>query len=121
MSMYPPFIFTFSPNIYLKVSTFVEIIGNYHNKKMSIYVFRITHINNISHIAQYGITHESSPNRNPHFQTIGDGGLIRKRTGKVLFNGKRLGDYIPFYFSPKMPMLYVICKGYNNVPKQNPE
>lgn len=81
-----------------------------------IYLFRMTHIDNIPHIAQFGITHGASPNRNPTFQPIGDSSLIQTRNQVVLANGRKLGDFIPFYFGPRMPMLYVISKGFNNVP-----
>lgn len=30
-------------------------------------------------------------------------------------NGKALGDYIPFYFGVRMPMLYVVQHGFNGV------
>lgn len=33
----------------------------------------------------------------------------------MLSNGKRLGEYIPFYFAVRTPMLYVIQKGFNFV------
>lgn len=79
------------------------------------YIFRITHIDNVPHIARYGITHASSPNRNDAFRPIGDSSLINARTAFPLANGKRLGDFTPFYFGPRMPMLYVIQKGYNDV------
>jgi ssDNA thymidine ADP-ribosyltransferase, DarT len=80
-----------------------------------LYLYRMTHIENIRHVNQYGITHRSSPNRNPDFVPIGDSSLIDKRTNFLLPNQRRLGDYIPFYFGPRMPMLYVIQKGYSNV------
>jgi len=86
-----------------------------------IRIYRMTHIENIPHILQYGITSDSSPNRNPNFKKIGDSSLISKRNQKELDNGKKLGDYIPFYFGWKMPMLYVIYKGYNNVQQQKTE
>lgn len=80
-----------------------------------IYLFRMTHIRNIPHILQFGITHQDSSNKNPNYIAIGDNSLISHRNIKSLPNGKYLGDYIPFYFGFRMPMLYVIQKGYNNV------
>jgi len=53
---------------------------------------------------------------NPNFTPIGDSTLISARDGFVLDNGSTLGEYIPFYFGTRMPMLYVIQKGFNGVP-----
>jgi len=75
----------------------------------------MTHIENIPHILQYGITHPSSCNANPNFIPIGDSTLITTRNEFVLNNRRKLGDYIPFYFGVRTPMLYVIQKGYNMV------
>ncbi len=75
----------------------------------------MTHLQNIPHILQYGITHISSPNRNPDYVPIGDGSLINARNSFVLPNTRKLGDYIPFYFGSRMPMLYVIQQGFNGV------
>ncbi len=80
-----------------------------------IYLYRMTHIENIPHILQYGITHSTSPNANPSFVSIGDGSLIATRNNFLLKNGRRLGEYIPFYFGARTPMLYVIQKGFNMV------
>jgi hypothetical protein len=80
-----------------------------------IYLYRMTHIENVPHILRYGITHSTSPNANRAFVSIGDGSLIRTRSSFQLDCGRRLGDYIPFYFGVRMPMLYVIQKGYNFV------
>lgn len=80
-----------------------------------IYLYRITHIENISHILQFGITHNTSINSNNKFVPIGDGSLITTRSNFLLNNGKRLGEYIPFYFGARTPMLYVIQNGYNLV------
>lgn len=80
-----------------------------------IHLFRMTHIENIPHILQYGITHSDSPNANPSYVPIGDNSIISTRNKFLLNNGKTLGDYIPFYFSKRTPMLYVIQKGYNSV------
>jgi hypothetical protein len=79
------------------------------------YLFRMTHIENIPHILQYGITHVNSANANANFVPIGDGSLISTRSNFILNNGKRLGGYIPFYLGVLTPMLYVIQKGFNNV------
>jgi hypothetical protein len=81
------------------------------NKK---YLFRMTHINNVSHILENGITHVTSPKRNPNYTPIGDGKIIQTRQNIILKNNKSISDYIPFYFGTRMPMLYVIQKGFNN-------
>ncbi len=95
-------------------------------------IYRITHIENIPHILQHGITHKTSVNRNQNFRNIGDVSLIENRSKKVVVvdNGEfgleegktsiRLGDYIPFYFGVKMPMLYVAQHGGNFVEKPTP-
>ncbi len=93
-----------------------------------IKIYRITHIENIPHILQYGITHRNSPNANERFVNIGDISLISTRDTKRvrvdngdLFNTNApsivLGDFIPFYYGIKMPMLYVIQHGGNFVEK----
>lgn len=79
------------------------------------YLYRMTHIENIPHILKYGITHFSSPNANPKFVPIGDLTLIETRNGFLLDNGRRLGEYIPFYFGARTPMLYVLQNGFNAV------
>ena len=75
----------------------------------------MTHLENIPHILEYGITHISSPNNNPNYIAIGDGSLITNRSHYMLPNGIRLGTYIPFYFGVRMPMLFVIQQGFNGV------
>ena len=85
------------------------------------YLYRMTHIENIPHVLQYGITHRNSPNANENFIPIGDNSLIIRRNSKVLNNGKLLGDYIPFYFGVKSPMLFVIQRGFNEVNRTPPE
>jgi hypothetical protein len=93
-----------------------------------IRVYRITHIENIPHVLEFGVTHRNSMNSNPNFVPIGDQSLIDNRSSRVVhvdngdfFNENNyaitLGDLIPFYFGIKMPMLYVIQNGGNFVPK----
>lgn len=87
----------------------------------------MTHIENIPHILQHGITHRNSSNANPDYVTIGDTSLISTRATKqvLITNGNRsqlirsiiLGNFIPFYFGVRMPMLYVIQHGGNCVEK----
>lgn len=88
--------------------------------KLLKYAFRITHIDNIPHIAQYGIVRVDSPLSNEHYVSIGDSQIIRTR-GEREVKGYRLNDYIPFYLGPRSPMLYVIQHGYNSVPRVEPE
>lgn len=88
------------------------------------YIYRMTHIENIPHILQYGITSHLSPNKNPDYKNIGDKTLITARDTMVFdVEGRQINlkDFIPFYFGIKMPMLYVIPNGFNNVVKVAPE
>jgi ssDNA thymidine ADP-ribosyltransferase, DarT len=96
-----------------------------------IKIYRMTHIENIPHILQYGITHKNSPNANPNFVSIGDLSLIDTRSTKAVNvnNGNYLdldaptivlGNFIPFYFGVRMPMLYVMQNGGNFVEKATP-
>ena len=84
-------------------------------KLHEIYIFRMTHIHNVRHIVEFGITHKDSFNANPKFIQIGDSSIISTRNNILLMNGNRIGEYVPFYFGVRMPMLMVIQKGYNGV------
>lgn len=92
----------------------------------NVILYRITHIENIPHILQFGVTHKNSPNKNPDYKNIGDISLIETRNSRTVFidNGEsqqteytsiKLGDFTPFYFGIKMPMLYVAQHGGNFV------
>lgn len=81
----------------------------------------MTHIENIPHVLEYGITHRNSQSANSDFVPIGDNSLINRRNTHILNNGTVLGDYIPFYFGTRSPMLYVIQRGFNGVIKTTPE
>ena len=92
-----------------------------------VIVYRINHLENIPHILQYGITHKNPQNKNTDYKNIGDLSLIETRSKKIVrvdngdYNSKNvltsitLGDYIPFYFGVRMPMLYVAQHGGNFV------
>jgi ssDNA thymidine ADP-ribosyltransferase, DarT len=91
----------------------------------------MTHVDNIPHILQHGITHRNSQKANPNYVSIGDSILIGNRNTKevLVTNGLEgygfsetiiIGNFIPFYFGLRTPMLYVIQKGGNFVPKITP-
>lgn len=90
-------------------------------KSGKIYLYRMTHIENVPHLLAHGITHRTSTRANANYVSIGDSSLISTRNDFLLDNGRRLGDYIPFYFGTRMPMLYVVQKGFNDVPAQSAE
>lgn len=84
------------------------------------YIYRITHLDNIPHILTYGIESPHSCDNSSKYITIGDKSLIECRNkSKIPVNDKtiNLGDFIPFYFGYRMPMLYVIQHGGNCVEK----
>ena len=93
-------------------------------------IYRMTHIKNIPHILEHGVTHKKSLNANPDYVTIADTSLINTRLTKIvkISNGNRnqfygniiLGDFIPFYFGVRMPMLYVVQLGGNYVKQAFP-
>lgn len=94
-----------------------------------IKIYRLIHIKNIPHVIDHGIAHRNSQNRNQNFKPIGDESLIDHRlnrevpvsngeSGFGIFPHITLGDFIPFYFGTKMPMLYMIQKGNNPYVRQ---
>lgn len=84
------------------------------------YAFRLTHIDNIPYIMHNGLVRASSPLRNENYVPIGDSQVIQIRKERE-FSGHHLSDYLPFYFGPRSPMLYVIQHGFNGVTKVEPE
>ncbi len=100
---------------------------NSHSANIELY--RMTHIENIPHILLHGITHKNSKFANAEYKNIGDFSLISARERKTIniTNGTNniiktivLGDFIPFYFYVKMPMLFVIQHGGNFTTKTLP-
>ena len=90
----------------------------------------MVHIDNVPHILANGITQRNSVSANPNYMPIGDGDIIQTRNARHIYyhsNGVEyaghicIGDYIPFYFGYRTPMLYVIQNGYNGVPVQPAE
>jgi hypothetical protein len=81
------------------------------------FIFRITHINNVPWILNNGVHCKNSPVRDPNFVNIGNTDLIAKRTHRIVPIGsnRTLADYIPFYFTPRSPMLYNIRTGHGGI------
>ena len=84
------------------------------------YAFRLTHINNIPYVVRCGLVRADSPLRDPNYVSIGDSQVIGIRAGRDV-KGYHLNEYIPFYFGPRSPMLYVIQHGYNGVARVEAE
>lgn len=55
----------------------------------------MTHIENIPHILEHGITHHRSPNSNKKYVSIGYSNLISKREGFTLTQWKCSGKLYP--------------------------
>lgn len=83
---------------------------------------RMTHIRNIPHILTHGIVHKNSPDADPNYIPIGDDTLINVRNEQLIPGSKyHIGDFIPFYFGPRTPMLYSIQHGNAHVVKRHPQ
>lgn len=90
----------------------------------AIYLYRITHIDNLPFIVRSGeIRCPSHSDADPGFIGIGDNSLIehRKTMPVPLEPGGTLNDYVAFYFTKRSPMLYNIRHGYQNVTKRPQE
>lgn len=79
------------------------------------YIFRITHITNLSWLLDNGMHCRNSAVRDPQFREIGNPDLIERRAKSELSvaAGGTLSDYIAFYFTPRSPMLYNLKTGHN--------
>lgn len=89
-----------------------------------LFIFRMTHIDNVPFIVNNGLWSKLSGTQDPSFVPIGNPSIIDKRTNKpVGINppGGVLGEYIPFYFSGHSPMLLNIATGHgvNKVPQRD--
>lgn len=77
------------------------------------FIYRITHYKNLPFILQNGIHCPNSNIQDPNFIQIGFPSLINQRNERPVpvepFG--TLADYVPFYFTVKSPMLYVIAMG----------
>ena len=91
---------------------------NKHKK----YCYRITHIQNLPLILQYGILNKNHPDADGGYIDIGNPEIIdvRSTTPVKINDYGMIGDYVPFYFTPKSMMLFNIITGYRApvVPKR---
>ncbi|HEY4320399.1 MAG TPA: DUF4433 domain-containing protein [Gemmatimonadales bacterium] len=80
-------------------------------------IFRITHRENVPHLLQHGVHCRSSDEVNPDFIEIGQRDIIGTRKDRVVPAppGGTVADYVPFYFTPRSPMLHNILTGRNGV------
>lgn len=89
------------------------------------FCFRITHRDNLVHILKYGLVTKHHKNAATNFVSIGNLEIIdvRSTTSVRMKEYGNIGDYVPFYFTPRSIMLYNIVTGYYapKVPKRNKE
>lgn len=78
------------------------------------YCYRLTHRDNLEHHLRVGICTRHHPDADPGFVSIGHPDIIASRdTEKVRLRGYGyLGEYVPFYFTPKSIMQFNIVTGY---------
>lgn len=83
-------------------------------------IFRITHVRNVPFLLANGVHCRSSANVDPEFVEIGNSGIISKRKSRPIEipPGGTLSDFVPFYFTPKSPMLYNILTGYGGLSRK---
>lgn len=82
-------------------------------------VFRVTHLENVPWILENGVASPASPMLAPKFFEIGNRDLIDRRSRRVvpIAPGGTLSEYVPFYFTPRSPMLLNILTGRTGATK----
>lgn len=87
------------------------------------YCYRITHIRNLPLILQNGIVTQEHKSSSADYITVGNPEIIDSRDLKpVRIEGFGfMGEYVPFYFTPRSMMLYNIITGHRApvVPKRS--
>jgi hypothetical protein len=82
--------------------------------KNRTFCYRITHRDNLDHILEHGIVNKNHLNADPGFVAIGNPEIIdvRSETAVDLDGYGNIGEYVPFYFTPRSIMLLNIVSGY---------
>lgn len=83
-------------------------------------LFRITHVDNLPWLLANGLSCASANVLDPNFVEIGNPDLISKRKQRAVLLAPHgtLADYVPFYFTPKSPMLLNIKTGYKGITRR---
>jgi len=68
------------------------------------FLFHMTHIDNLPNIMKYGLRAHGNRFQKQDISNLEVNG---RRTRREPVYGRRIHDYVPFYFSPRNPMLYV--------------
>jgi hypothetical protein len=86
----------------------------------AVWIHRIVHESNLPFILQHGMLTRRVVEANPEYVFIGDTQLTNDRHEFAipLEGCGNLGDYVPFYFGPRSPMLYNIITGYRGLKKR---
>jgi len=84
-----------------------------------IWLYHITHVDNLAAIVQAGGLRSDAQMRQGHVtpKIIGYDHIKDRRLGLPVgcHAGTTVGEYVPFYFCPRSAMLYVISKGNNDL------
>ena len=83
-------------------------------------IFRLTHVRNLPWILANGLQCRNSATRDPEFIQIGSAELITRRGHRKVpvEPGGTLDDYVPFYFTPRSPMMLNVATGRNGVTRR---
>ncbi|MBL7794549.1 MAG: DUF4433 domain-containing protein [Saprospiraceae bacterium] len=86
-------------------------------KPDKIWLYRITHVDNLPHILHHGLVVAGHPQADPGFRSIGDSSLIgvRRELDAPDPPGGKFSEYVPFYLGHRSPMLYQIATGHEGV------
>lgn len=76
-------------------------------------IYHITHINNLQRIVAEGGLHCDRSAQELKSINIGHMHIKQRRLNRAVPLGPKgtVGDYVPFYFAPRSPMLYAISRG----------
>ncbi len=76
-------------------------------------IFHITHVKNLKRIIEEGGLHCDRKAQELKSVNIGHQHIKQRRLDRVvpLSPGGTVGQYVPFYFAPRSPMLYAISRG----------
>lgn len=89
------------------------------------FCYRVCHIDNLANILKNGFCTKHHPKASKDFISIGNPDIInvRDETLVKLDGYGNIGEYVPFYFTPKSMMLFNIITGYRAplVPKLDKE